>query len=110
MLCGCKYYRCCWKYPLFCPPIKCGATYYALIFSDEEVRYIRSCDMSFILGTRKSISKKEIVSATFPEQVFREKLFKGDIGCKDLPQVEKERIFEEYCTITNRILFLLEII
>ncbi len=112
MLCKCYCPLPLWKcecYRRFCPPINCGSTFYALDFL-KEVRYIRACDLAFILGWRKSISAREVKSAAMSKDVFKEKLLKCKIGCRDLPQQEKERIFELYCVITNRIVYLLEIL
>ena len=92
----------------FCPSHpKCGATYYALDFGNE-VRYIRACDLNFVLGIRKSVGEREIKPATILEDLFRDLLLKKEIGCKDIPKREKENIFKLYCTVTNRIIFLLE--
>ena len=98
---------CCW--PCLIPPrIVCGSTYYALAFKDE-IRYIRACDLSFVLGQRASISTNEIRPATMPEDQFKRLVMGQRIGCADLPAERKEEIFKIYCAFTNRLVIFLEI-
>ena len=98
-----------WCWPCLIPPrIACGSTYYALAFEDG-IRYIRACDLSFVLGQRASISANEIRPATMPEEEFKRLVMKQRIGCADLPAEQKEKIFKMYCILTNRLVIFLEI-
>ena len=98
-LCSCT---CCPVSPDF-PPYR-GAAFYELQ-SNKKV-YLRPCDVNFILGNRQSMAEWE--AKGIPQEDFEEGVRTCTIGCGDLPQKEKELLFSEYATITNRVVFLLE--
>ena len=93
---------------LFCPSIR-ASVYYVLDFLNEK-RYIKVCDLAFILNHRVSIKDEEAESASIPENFFKDLLHKCKIGCRDLPEKIKEEILGTYSILTNRIVFLFTII
>lgn len=112
MLCRFRCYSSCILYPKihFCtvPEHICpGSTFYELDDGSRST-YLRSCDLSFILGSRTSVSDREICGLS--ENEFRAKLFMGEVGCEDLPRREKGEILAFYSKLTNRIVYLLEVI
>lgn len=112
MLCKFRCYSSCILYPKihFCtvPEQVCpGSTFYELDDGSRST-YLRSCDLSFVLGSRTSVSAREICGLS--EEEFRAKLFRGEVGCEDLPRREKGEILAFYSELTNRIVYLLEVI
>ncbi len=113
-----KYYRV--KYPSFVPflsflspyssPFR--AAFYHLIMTNEgqtEERFFHISEISFTLGSNKSISQKEFLNQGLKSDDFQRMFWECKIGGPDIRENIKRDILYLYSLLTNRFIIWLDI-
>lgn len=72
--------------------------------------YFQACEISYILGGRKSVSSKEVRRQGLSRADFRNLFWKCHIGVPDIAQKRKRAILYNYSMLTNRLVILVEIV
>lgn len=113
-----KYYR--FKHPPFAlvlpflPPYSspCRAAFYHLIMTNQgriEERFFHISEISFTLGSNKSISQKEFLNQGLKSNEFQRMFWECKIGGPDIREDVKKDVLYNYSLLTNRFIVWLDI-
>ena len=113
-----NYYR--FNYPLFDSVLpfivphfySLRATFYHLIMTNPvqiEERFFHTSEISFTLGSNKSISQKEFLNQGLKSEDFLRMFWECKIGGPDIRKDIKKVVFYNYSLLTNRFIIWLDI-
>ena len=90
--------------------------FYELISHDANTstsiqrNYFQACEISYILGGRKSIGGEEVRKQGLSRADFENAFWGCQIGVPDIPQERKRAMLYYYSMLTNRLIILVEIV
>ena len=90
------------------------AAFYHLIMTDSiqaqvQERFFHISEITFVLGSRKSVTQNEFLHSGIEQGKFDEMFWKCEIGGPDLKEETKRNVLELYSLITNRMLIWLHV-
>jgi hypothetical protein len=90
------------------------AAFYHLIMKERlqaqvQVRFFHISEITYVLGSRKSVAQDEFLHAGIDQEKFDEMFWKCEIGGPDLKEETKRNVFELYSLVTNRMLIWLHV-
>jgi len=96
--------------PLYYLPFR--ATFYHLIMVNKDgidERFFHTSEVSFTLGSRRSVSQKEFINQGLKPDEFQNMFWKCSIGGPDIREDVKRYILYNYSLLTNRLIIWLDV-